>query len=286
MSSIPPIAAETIFHIGSFGVTNAYVNSTVVALLLIIFSLVLGSRIKKVPGKLQNAFEALLDFLLGYFDQVTHDREKSKRFLPLVGTLFLFILLSNWFGLLPGSGSIGVWQMVEGHLELVPVLRSANSDLNLTLAMAVVSVLASHLFGIVTLGFFVHVNKYIQLGTLAKAIKSLSPIKVLTALVEFMVGIIEIFSEAAKVVSLSLRLFGNVFAGEVLLTVISGLVGYFVPLPFMAMELLVGVVQATVFSLLVLVYLTVATDSPHGNEEHDDEHDPAHMTEAVGLETH
>jgi F-type H+-transporting ATPase subunit a len=283
---IPPIAAETVFHIGSFGVTNTIIDSTAVALLFICFALILRSRLSKIPGKLQNFFETLLEFLLGYFDQVTHDREKSKRFLPLVGTLFLFIVVSNWFGLLPGSGSIGVWQLVNGHLQLVPVLRSANSDLNLTLAMAVTSVLASHIFGIVTLGFFVHLNKYIQLGTLWKAIKSLSPVKILTAIVEFMVGIIEIFSEVAKVVSLSLRLFGNVFAGEVLLTVISGLVAYFVPLPFMAMELLVGVVQATVFSLLVLVYLTVATDSPHGDEEHDDEHDPAHMTESVGLETH
>lgn len=281
-----PIAAETLFHIGAFGVTNTYVNSTVVALLFIGLALALRGRLTKVPGKLQNAFEALLEFLLGYFDQVTHDREKSKRFLPLVGTLFLFILVSNWFGLLPGSGSIGVWQLHEGHLELVPILRSANSDLNLTLAMAVLSVLASHIFGIITLGFFVHVNKFIQLGTIWKAVKSLNPVKILTSIVEFMVGIIELFSEVAKVVSLSLRLFGNVFAGEVLLTVISGLVAYFVPLPFMAMELLVGVVQATVFSLLVLVYLTVATDSPHGDEEHDDVHDPAHMTEAVGLETH
>ncbi|MFZ2804031.1 MAG: F0F1 ATP synthase subunit A [Patescibacteria group bacterium] len=283
---IPPIAAETIFHIGSFGVTNTYVNSTIVTLLFVCFAFFLRNRISKIPGKLQNAFETLVEFLLGYFDQVTHDREKSKRFLPLVGTLFMFILVSNWFGLLPGSGSVGVWQMVAGHLQLVPIMRSANSDLNLTLAMAILSVLATHVFGIITLGFFVHANKYIQLGTIWKAVKSLNPVKMLTAIVEFMVGLIEIFSEIAKVVSLSLRLFGNVFAGEVLLTVITGLVAYFIPLPFMAMELLVGVVQASVFALLVLVYLTVATDSPHGDEEHDDVHDPAHMTEAVGLETH
>lgn len=265
-----PITAETIFHIGTFPVTNAFINSTAVTIFFVILAILIGRRIQKIPNKLQNAFEALLEFLLGYFDQVTHDRAKSKKFLPIVGTLFMFILASNWFGLFPGMGSIGIWQSVDGHAELVPILRSANSDLNLTLAMALFSVVTSHLFGMFTLGFFVHLNKFIQLGTIWKALKSLNPVKILTAVVEFLVGIIEIFSEVAKVVSLSLRLFGNVFAGEVLITVISGLVAYVVPLPFMAMELLVGVVQATVFSLLVLVYLTVATDTPHGDDEHEE----------------
>lgn len=263
-----PITAETIFHIGTFPVTNAFINSTMATLFFVVLALILGRNIKKIPGRLQNAFEALLEFLLGYFDQVTHDRTKSKKFLPIAGTLFLFILVSNWLGLFPGMGSIGIWQMTEGHAELVPILRSANSDLNLTLAMALFSVIASHILGILTLGLFVHLNKFIQLGTIWKAIRTLNPVKILTAIVEFLVGIIEIFSEVAKVVSLSLRLFGNVFAGEVLITVISGLVAYFIPLPFMAMELLVGVVQATVFSLLVLVYLTVATEAPHGDDEH------------------
>jgi F-type H+-transporting ATPase subunit a len=102
------------------------------------------------------------------------------------------------------------------------------------------------------------------------AVKSFNPINVLVAIVEFFVGIIEVFSEVAKMVSLSLRLFGNVFAGEVLLVVLASLVAYIVPLPFMALELLVGVVQATVFSMLVLVYLTIATTEIKGHAEHED----------------
>jgi F-type H+-transporting ATPase subunit a len=269
-----PIAAEPIFHLGSFPVTNAYINSTIALVVILVFSLALRFSIKKIPGKLQNATEAFLDFLLGYFDQVTNDREKSKKFLPLCGTLFIFILLSNWMGLLPGTGSIGRWLMHEGHLELIPILRPANSDLNLTLAMAVVAVVFSHLVGMFTLGFFTHWNKFIQIGTVGKALISLKPMNIVTALVEFVVGLIELFSEVAKVVSLSLRLFGNIFAGEVLITVISGLVPVIVPLPFMALELIVGVVQATVFTLLTLVYLTVASTAPHGSEEH--EESPAH----------
>ncbi|MBP9869789.1 F0F1 ATP synthase subunit A [Patescibacteria group bacterium] len=274
-----PIAAEPIFQLGSFPVTNAYINSTIALVLFVIFAIILRTRIQKIPGKLQNATESLLEFLLGYFDQVTQDREKSKKFLPLCGTLFLFILISNWMGLFPGTGSIGRWIMHEGHLVLAPILRPANSDLNLTLAMAAVSVIFSHLLGMVTLGFFVHWNKFIQIGTVAKALITLNPVKILTALVEFVVGIIELFSEVAKVVSLSLRLFGNIFAGEVLITVISSLFAFALPIPFMALELIVGVVQATVFTLLTLVYLTVATEKPHGDEEHAKEehaHAPAH----------
>lgn len=265
-----PLVAETIGHIGTFPVTNTLVNSTILMVLFVAFAFYLRTHITKIPGKLQNATESVIEFLLGYFDQVTNERKKSLQFFPIVGTLFLFILLSNWLGLLPGSGSIGLWEMKEGALELVPLMRSANSDLNMTIAMAAFSVIVSHLFGMFSLGFFTHWNRFIQLGTIWKAIKSFKPMNILTAFVEFLVGCIELFSEAAKIVSLSLRLFGNVFAGEVLLTVISSLVSYFVPLPFMGLELLVGVVQATVFSLLVLVYLTVSTTAPHGDEEHDE----------------
>ena len=261
-----PIIAEPIFHIGTFPVTNAYINSTVMMVILVIVAWTLQRSLKKgVPGKLQNAAESAIEFLLGYFNQVTGSREKSLRFLPFVGSLFFFILFSNWMGLLPGTGSIGVWHMVHGELELVPVLRPAMSDLNLTLAMALLSVIGSHIVGIVSIGFFLHWNKFIQLGSLWKAFATLNPMKILVGLIEFVVGLLEIISEIAKIASLSLRLFGNIFAGEALITVISGLVGFIVPLPFMALELLVGVVQATVFALLTLVYLSVLSEKPHGS---------------------
>jgi F-type H+-transporting ATPase subunit a len=273
-----PLIAEPIFHIGSFPVTNAYINSTIMMVVLVVLAYFINKSIKKgVPGKLQNVAEAAIEFLLGYFDQVTGSRAKSIRFLPFVGSLFFFILFSNWMGLLPGTGSIGVWQIHHGEMTLVPILRPANSDLNLTLAMALVSVIGSHLVGLMSVGVFVHLNRFIQLGSVWKALKTLNPMKILVALVEFVVGLLEIISEVAKVASLSLRLFGNIFAGEVLITVISSLMSFFVPLPFMALELLVGVIQATVFSMLTLVYLTVLSEKPHG--EHDDHakasHDPA-----------
>ena len=227
-----------------------------------------------IPKGIQNVAEALLEFLLGFIDQVTKDRKRSMQFLPIVGGLFFFILFSNWLGLFPGTGSIGRWLLMHGHLELVPVLRPANTDLNMTLAMAVFAVVASHVLGIATIGFFKYANKFIKLGDIIASFKK-GGMSIMVAFIEFAVGLIEIFSEVAKMVSLSLRLFGNVFAGEVLLTVLAGLVAYFVPLPFMFLEILVGLIQAVVFSMLTLVYLTMATAPVHSHEEHGHEAEPA-----------
>lgn len=261
-----PLAAEPIAHIGSFAITNAMVNAWIAVIFFASIGLVLRRKKALIPRGIQNAAEAILEFIVDYIQKVTGDRARALRFLPIVGSLFLFILVSNWMGLIPGTGTWGIWQEHEGAVQLIPFLRPVGSDLNMTLAMAVLAVVGSHIFGIVTIGFFKHVGKYIQIASLVKSIKK-GPIGIFTALVEFVIGLIEIISEVAKMLSLSLRLFGNVFAGEVLLTVIAGLLAYGAPLPFMFLELIVGIVQATVFSMLTLVYLTVATEPPHGEEE-------------------
>lgn len=277
--ALPPLAAEELFMIGSFPITNTYVNSILTVIGFVIFAILINFAVRKLnktgssPKGLLNFFEATLEFLLVYLDQVTHDRKKSIKFLPIVGSLFFFIIVSNWIGLMPGIGSLGLYKSVHGHMELIPLFRPANTDLNLTLAMAVFSVVSSHLLGIAAIGFFKYANKFIKLGDLWYAAKSFSPVKIMVAIIEFMVGIIEVFSEVAKMVSLSLRLFGNIFAGEVLLTVLASLMAFFLPLPFMALELLVGLVQATVFAMLVLVYLTIATTEihEHTGDSHADE---------------
>jgi F-type H+-transporting ATPase subunit a len=151
-----PLIAEPIFHLGSFPVTNALINSTILMVVLVGVGAAVRSRVREIPGKLQNLLETLIETMLGYFDQVTSSREKSLKFLPFVGSLFIFILLSNWMGLLPGTGSIGVWQEHGGVTQLIPILRPANSDLNLTVAMALISVIGSHLVGITAIGFFAH----------------------------------------------------------------------------------------------------------------------------------
>ena len=254
---IPTFAPEVVGHIGSFSITNTMINVWIALIIFFIFGMMLRRRLGMRPSRLQNGCEYILESLFHYLDQVTGAREKTIRFLTVVGTVFFFILLSNWLGLLPGTGSIFVGNS--------PLLRPANTDLNLTVAMALVSVVVSHLFAFGMIGFFAHANKFLQIGTIAKALKH-GPIAIFTAVIEFMVGIIEIVGEMAKVMSLSLRLFGNIFAGEVLISVISSLVGILVPTPFMLLELLVGLIQASVFAILTTVYLTVATSEPHGSE--------------------
>lgn len=277
--ALPPLAAEPIYHLGSFPVTNAYLNSTLALLAFLVLGLWVSRLAAKTYGSRQapsgalNAFEALVETILGYSDQVTGSRKKSLKFLPIVGALFLFILVSNWAGLLPGTGSLFVWGLEGGHVARLPLFRPANTDLNMTLAMAVLAVTASHVFGVAAIGFFKYANRFIKLGDIWLAVKSLKPVNILTAVVEFFVGFIEIFSEVAKMVSLSLRLFGNVFAGEVLLTVLASLIAFFVPLPFIALEILVGLIQAVVFSMLTLVYLNMATEEHGGGHgEHAAEH--------------
>jgi F-type H+-transporting ATPase subunit a len=280
MFAIPPLAAEPLTYIGTFPVTNAYVNSTLTMIGFIIFAFLINKGIKKyykgdsAPKGILNFFEGILETLFSYFDQVTGSRKKTIKFLPIVGTLFFFILVSNWIGLLPGIGSLGIYKVHEGAREFIPLFRPSNTDLNMTLAMAVLAVISSHVIGIATIGFFKYANKYIKLGDLYHALKSGKPINILTAVVELFVGFIEVFSEVAKMVSLSLRLFGNVFAGEVLLTVLASLIAFIVPLPFMALELLVGLIQATVFTMLTLVYLTMATTEihEHGSDSKHDSH--------------
>jgi F-type H+-transporting ATPase subunit a len=279
MIALPPLAAEQIFHIGSFPVTNTMVNGFLATVLFAVFAFFLNLGIKKyygapdksgnytndvAPRGLVNFFESLLEVFLKQIDNVTKDRKKTLKFLPIVGGIFLFILVSNWMSQIPGTGSFGIFK----GAEFIPILRPATSDLNLTLAMAIFVVVLSHIAGIATIGFFKYANKFIKLGDIYQAVKSLSPLKIFVAVIEFFVGLLEVISEVAKMVSLSLRLFGNIFAGEVLLTVIGSLVAFFVPLPFLALELLVGVVQAMVFSLLTLVYLTIATTPVHHVETH------------------
>ncbi len=261
-----PLAAEPIAHLGFLTVTNSLVNAWIVAIFLIGVAACIKFRLKSVPSGLQNLAEVVIEFFFKTADNITHDRARSKKFLPLVVTLFIFILLNNWLGQLPGTGTWGIWQRVHGELELVPLLRPATSDLNLTLALGLFSILCTHLFGVATLGIFRHTGKFIQVGNVFRAFKK-GPIGFLTGLIEFGAGLIESVGELARVASLSLRLFGNIFAGEVLMTVMLSLAAYILPLPFQMLELLVGIIQATVFAMLVLVFLTIATEPPHGEHE-------------------
>jgi len=267
--STPPLAAETIFSIGHLPITNTYLNSLAAVIVILVAGFFIRRKIKDVPTGFQNFAEGLLEIMMEYMDRVTGDRKKTIKVLPLVGSLFIFIMLCNWMGILPGIGSIGIYHIVGGTSEFIPMFRSANADLNLTLAMAVSSLVVVHIMGIAAIGFFRYAGKYIKVADLWKAVKSMNPTKIMVGFVEFGVGLLEVVQEVTKIISLSLRLFGNIFAGEVLLTVLSSIVAYIAPLPFIGLELLVGAVQALIFSMLVLVYASVATMplEEHGHED-------------------
>ncbi len=256
---IPTLAPDVLFTIGSVPITNTIINTWLAIIIFLVVGLVIKKSASLRPAKLQNFLEWIMESLFEYFDQVTGDRKKTIKFLPLVGSVFFFILLSNYLGLLPGTGSI-TWNNTM-------LLRPANTDLNLTVVMALTAVITSHIAGLFSVGLFTHLNKFIQIGTLIKSLNK-GPIAIITAVVEMVVGVIEIISEFAKVLSLSFRLFGNIFAGEVLLTVMSSMMAFLVPTPFMFLELFVGLIQAGVFAILTLVYLTVMSAKPQAEASH------------------
>lgn len=239
------LAAEPLFHIGTFPVTNTLLMAWAVIVFLAVIAFFVNKRMRLIPRGLQNVVEFVLEGLYNLVDSVTHDRKQTKKFFPLVATIFLFVILSNWIEVVPGLGTIGLKEMHNGHPIIVPFIRSASADLNVTLAIAVISVFSTQVFGIAALGFFKYAGKFINFH---------GPI-------EFFTGILELISEVAKMISFSFRLFGNIFAGEVLLAVVSFLVPYIVPLPFLFLEIFVGFVQALVFSMLTLVFLKMAVTS-------------------------
>ncbi len=258
--------AEPIFHIGGFTVTNSLMNSWFVVILVLVLSLLIRSRIKAIPGKLQNALEIVVEGFLGIFDSITGSRERSLKFFPLVFSFFLFILISNWMGLLPGVGSIGQVVSEGGRKVFIPYFRGGTADLNTTLALAIVGVVMSHIFGVVALGVWKYLNKFINIQAFIDIPKKIrrDPTIIIVNPIKAFVGLIEVIGEVAKVASLSFRLFGNIFAGEVLLASMAAILAFGLPIPFMFLEVIVGLIQALIFSMLILAYLTMNTTA----EEH------------------
>jgi F-type H+-transporting ATPase subunit a len=231
------------------------VTSWIVVALLVVVARGLRRSGSGVPRGTQNLAEAIIERMLGFADAVTGDRALTIRFFPFVASFFFFILLSNWFGLLPIVGPVGVWGEHGGETTLIPLFRSASADLNFTLALAAISVVAAQVYGMRALGPIDYWRKFF-----------VPPWRPPYGIGTF-VGLLEFISEFAKVISFSFRLFGNVFAGEVLLLAMAFLAPLLAPVPFLFLEIFVGVVQATVFSMLTLVFLTIAVSS-HDGEEH------------------
>lgn len=261
------LAAETIGHIGPLPVTNSLLTTWGVMIFLVFLSVISTKKMSIVPGHIQSIAEIILEGLYSFFSSVVGHH--ARMIFPLVASLFLFIIVSNWSGLLPGVGTIGFHEPVvdnkivmnnDTHAEelsvptiheettkpiqetkFVPLLRGPTADLNMTIALALLAVIAMQYFGFKTLG-----GKYSR-----RFINFHNPIL-------GFVGFLEIISDMSKVVSFAFRLFGNIFAGEVLLAVMAFLMPFIAPMPFLMLELFVGFIQALVFSTLTSVFVNVA----------------------------
>lgn len=247
------IRAEEIFHIGSFAVTNSLIMSLLASGVLLAAAFLIRRSLSAIPGKLQSILEIVLEEVLRIMENIFGSRKTAEEYLPIIATVFLFILTSNWLGLLPIVGPIGVYEsaMAEHGKTLVPLFRSPASDLNFTIALAIISVIGVNFFAVLALGIRAHAGKFFTLK---------NPIYTF-------VGLLEFLSEFVKIISFSFRLFGNVFAGEVLLTIVGFLAPYFLPLPFLFLEVFVGLVQAFIFATLTLVFLAMSI-KPHEEYAH------------------
>lgn len=254
------LAAERIFSIGTFPITNALLLAVVTLILLSVTFVLIRNHLAFVPGFAQNIAELVLEEVLTLMDAVLGQRARSLKYAPMILAVFLFVMVSNWLGLLPGVGSIVVEtpSVVEVHTEdtqanttvedthptIVPLLRAPAADLNFTIALAIISVLSVNGLGVLTLGARRFSRRYFTLQ---------NPIYTFT-------GILEFISEFVKIISFSFRLFGNVFAGEVLLMIVGFLVPFILPLPFLFLEIFVGFIQAFIFAMLTLVFIAMATN--------------------------
>jgi F-type H+-transporting ATPase subunit a len=257
-------------------IPNTFPPAVLAVVLLIVISAFAFRKSSLVPSGLQNGMETVVEALMSFISSIAGEKN-GRRFLPLVGTFFFYILLSNLMGLLPGFGSIMVLGVHKGHITRVPLLRSANADLNTTIALALVTVVATQYFGLRTLKL-TYMSKFFNFGKLRAFFSALVGrrprpdgmqmlIDLFLGIGYAFVGVLELISEFIKIVSFSFRLFGNIFAGEVLLIVIGFLAAFIAPLVFMGLEVFVGFVQALIFSMLSLVFFSTAIEH-HGEEAH------------------
>jgi len=239
------ISAEPIFNLGKFEFTNSMLVS---ALVTVFLSTIAYKFSKTFKNKHQSNLNIFIQTILESFYEFvqTIAPHHAGKFFPLIASIFLFVMFGSWAGLLPGFETIGLTRIINGHETYVPLFRGATADLNITLGLAIFAVTSVQFYGYKMLGM-----KYFK-----KFFNFTNPINLF-------VGFLELISEFAKIMSFSFRLFGNIFAGEVLLAVIAFLVPIFASLPFIGLELFVGFIQALVFATLTLVFTNIAVSEHH-----------------------
>ncbi len=236
------LAAERVGEIAGFPITNTFLMSFIATLLLVSFAFFIFKNIQILPGRLQTVGEIAVGGIYSYTASTLESEDLARKYFPLIITIFLFVLISNIIQFIPGVGSIGFHTIHDGKEAFEPLFRSANTDLNVTLALAIISFLVIEFAGIKQLGIFHYLGKFFNFKSV----------------LSFAVGIIDLFSELARLISFSFRLFGNIFAGEVVIAIIIFFVPVILPVPMMMFEVFVALIQAAVFALLTLFFIKVA----------------------------
>jgi len=257
----PELPAEIVFHLLGFPITNSIIAAWLSIIVLVGISYAITRRLKLIPTRLQSMLEAALGWLLNFCQEVAGEKN-GRRFFPIVATIFLFVITNAWLSLLPGFGSILITN-AEG--EAVHLLRGANTDINMPLALALISFIFVEYWGISSLGGLRYLKKFVNVGRFFQSIGQLVRGRlraglsgIFNGVIDVFVGTLEALSELIRIVSFTFRLFGNMTAGEILLLIVAFLVPWVLALPFYGLELLVGFVQALIFGGLTLVFATIA----------------------------
>lgn len=238
------LAAERLFSVWGVPITNTILMTWVVMALILLVAAGIGSRLTLIPGKVQSAVEMAYEYVYGYIHGSLESERLAKRYFPLIATIFVFVLVSNFFEFLPIYDTV----KISNGEHAVPLLHVVTTDLNTPLTLAIIAFFVVEFSGIFTLGILKYGSKFVNFKGGAMG---------------FIIGLLEIIGNLARLVSLSFRLFGAIFAGEVLLLVIGFFVPYIAPVPLMAFELFIGLLQAAIFAILTLAYIKLAVEEPH-----------------------
>lgn len=241
-------APEILTEIAHFPITNTLLNTLLVDGILLGVVYFTAKKVTLIPSMAQNIAESVIEPMYNMVESIAGKR--VIHIFPYFMTFFLFILFANWSGLIPGVGTFGFFHHTEKGKELIPLLRGTTSDINTTFALAIISAVATHILSIRLTGIKDYVSRFISVNPL-----------------NLFIGVLELISELTKIVSLSFRLFGNIFAGEVVLLTVSGIFAFLFPIPFMMLEIIVGLVQALVFSMLTFVFMSILTTPHHAGHE-------------------
>ncbi|MCB0166871.1 MAG: F0F1 ATP synthase subunit A [Anaerolineae bacterium] len=288
----PPtsLSAESLFHLGPLNVTNSMLTAWVCTILIALFFYMATSKMQLKPSGSQNFVEFLVESIYNLTESVSGPRDVSK-FFAIPTTIFIFVLVTNFFGLLigvplinfglcreehhteqveaveeaapPAEESHGGWSTCEAGQHIIPFFRAPAADLNFTLSLALITQIAAWTFGFTALGFAGYMSKFFIFEGFKKA---KTGFEYVLGGIDFLVGLIELLSEFVKIIAYTFRLFGNIFAGEVMLVVIMFLVPLFVVTPLIGFEIFVNFIQAFVFYILSVAFYTIAV-KPHGGHE-------------------